>query len=196
MLKDVDFTGANLDETMLEGADLRGSRFVGADLTSVSLSNARLEEADLRGASFENMAGAFSGVMISPPKSVDAIQVRHQLKLHEKWVESGGKEGQRADFTGQSLAGLDLSGRCLDTICFAHANLKGIVLRGAVLAACDFSEANLRQADLSRCDLRGANLKGAILDDARLDEVRTGTLPETGIRTVFPDGFAPRHELA
>lgn len=48
---------------------------------------------------------------------------------------------------------------------------------------------NLRGADLLRSDFRGADFRGAILDDTRIEVATVGTLPETGMEAVFPDGF-------
>jgi uncharacterized protein YjbI with pentapeptide repeats len=190
-MKNVDFTGARLEAAELRGADLRGTRFTGADLDAVDLNNALLHEADLRGASFENMAPELSGVLATPLRPIDAIALSRALHRHETWLESDGKQGERADFSAQNLAGLDLAGRGLAMISFAKANLKGIDLSGAVLAACDFSDANLRGAELSRSDLRGALFTGAHLDAARFEGARIGVLPETGMKTTFPDGLAP-----
>lgn len=188
-LKDVDFTGANLEATNLDGADLRGARFTGAEFKSVNLTNARLHEADMRGASFEDMQVDLAGVKATPVDSIDGFELRKLLAQHEHWVETDGKQGRRADFSEQNLAGLKLAERNLAAVSFANSNLKGVDFRGAVLAACDFSNANLRGANLSHSDLRGADLTGAVLDDAQFDHADIGALPETGMETVFPDGF-------
>jgi uncharacterized protein YjbI with pentapeptide repeats len=190
-MKHVDFTGARLEATELRGADLRGTRFTGAELDAVDLDNVLLHEADLRGASFENMAPELSGLMATPLQPIDATTLHRALHRHETWLESDGKQGARADFSAQNLSGFDLAGRGLAMISFAKANLKGINLSGAVLAACDFSDANLRGAELSRADLRGALFTGAHLEATRFEGSRIGMLPETGMKTTFPDGFAP-----
>ena len=143
----------------------------------------------MRGASFENMNPELTGVLATPVKPINAITLGNTLRSHEDWVSSGSTRGARADFSEHNLSGLDLSGRSLATISFARANLKDIDLKGAFLAACDFTDANLSGADLTGCDLRGAQFTGAHLDNLRLENVRTGVLPETGLRTTFPDGF-------
>ena len=188
-LKDVDFTGAILEGTDLIGADLRGTRFVGAELKGVQLSNARLQEADLRSASFEDMAIDLTAVLSTPVESDSTETLDEILSEHEGWVASDGKQGKRADLSERNLSGLDLSGRSLATISFANSNLKNVNLSRSVLAACDFSNANLRSADLSRSDVRGTNFKGAMLDEAKFEDALIGALPETGMETVFPDGF-------
>jgi quercetin dioxygenase-like cupin family protein len=100
-------------------------------------------------------------------------QVQDILDRHRIWLESGGREGARADLTGAKLRGAalwradlrraelaraDLGGANLD-----HAQLAGACLRGADLAG-----ASLWEADLSDADLGGADLRGAKLDHARL----------------------------
>ena len=65
------------------------------------------------------------------------------LVEHKKWLESGGKEGNRADLRGAGLRGADLRGADL-----RQADLLGADLRGA----------NLYEADLLGADLRGADI--------------------------------------
>lgn len=62
------------------------------------------------------------------------------LAKHKKWVDTDGKEGQRA-------------------------NLRGANLSGAGLRDANLSDAGLRGANLSDADLEGANLRGADLFD-------------------------------
>jgi len=195
VLKDVDFTGALLEGTELYGADLRGSRFTGAELKSVVLTNARLQEADLRGAAFEDTRVELSGLLATPMEAVDPVTLVQTLADHERWVRSDGKHGKRADFSEQNLTEVDLSGRSLATISFANANLKSVNFDGSVLAACDFSNANLRKANFSGSDLRGANFIGAMLEETRFSDANIGALPETGMETVFPDGFLLDREV-
>lgn len=63
-----------------------------------------------------------------------------------------------------------------------------------MLAASNFTDANLCGADPPQCDLRGAIFTSAVLYGARFDGARAGTLPETGMKTVFPAGFAVEQE--
>ena len=66
------------------------------------------------------------------------------LQRHANWIQSNGKDGERADLCGANLCGADLYG----------ANLCGANLYGA----------NLCGADLRSANLCGANLCGAKLD--------------------------------
>ncbi len=77
------------------------------------------------------------------------------LEAHRKWVESEGKEGERADLFEANLQEANLF----------KANLQEAYLRGANLY-----EANLYRASLQEAYLYGANLQGAKLDGANLYE--------------------------
>jgi len=67
---------------------------------------------------------------------MDAKELDRLMKLHREWLESGGKNGERANLEG--------------------AYLKGAYLKGA----------NLEGAHLEGANLEGANLKWANLDFA------------------------------
>ena len=68
------------------------------------------------------------------PSELKAILDQHRL-----WVESGYKQGKRA-------------------------NLRSANLRGAYLQGANLRGANLRSADLEGADLRGADLQGTTFD--------------------------------
>ncbi len=81
------------------------------------------------------------------------------LEDHHLWVESGHKQGKRANLRGADLRGADLR----------YANLWGAYLQGADLRSADLRSAdllyaNLRSANLRRADLDGANLQGTTFD--------------------------------
>jgi len=73
------------------------------------------------------------------------------LEAHRKWVESEGKEGERADLVGANLQEAALRG----------ANLQKAVLFGANLQEADLAGANLQEAALRVANLQGAKLRGA-----------------------------------
>lgn len=76
------------------------------------------------------------------------------LGKHRKWVESDGKDGERADLSGKDLS---------------RNNLEGASLREA-----NFENANLSEADLRKAGLCGADLRGAHLYKANLREAVAG----------------------
>jgi len=75
------------------------------------------------------------------------------LEEHQKWLESEGKEGRKADLSRADLRGVDLANRDMTEADFQEANLQS---------------ANLRHGDLYGANLQGADLRGAHLDEARL----------------------------
>ncbi len=85
------------------------------------------------------------------------------LEAHRMWVESEGKDGERADLLGANLQEADLFGANLQKADLLGANLQGADLRGANL-----QEADLFGAKLQEADLRGASLQGAYLREAKL----------------------------
>ncbi len=68
-------------------------------------------------------------------------ELQEILAAHRKWVESEGKEGERADLQ--------------------EANLQEANLRGANLQEADLRGANLQEANLAWANLQGAYLGGA-----------------------------------
>ena len=85
-------------------------------------------------------------------------QINKTCKEHEKWLASGGKEGERADFQNADLKNARLNGVNLE-----KANLNGARLNGAFL-----NSANLKEASLERADLRFVRAMNATFDGASL----------------------------
>ena len=102
------------------------------------------------------------------------------LRAHRQWLESGQKQGQRADFSGVHLDGIDLAGVDLSAAVF-----KGASLRAANLAACrlihaDFSDACMQGAALTRANLLLTDFSGADLREADLSEATVSSDSELG----------------
>ncbi len=74
-------------------------------------------------------------------REVSPEELAKILEAHRKWVESEGKEGERANLY--------------------RANLQEADLRGAKLQGADLRGANLQGANLGGANLQGANLGGA-----------------------------------
>jgi len=98
------------------------------------------------------------GVLESPPAPGYLLEFAQMLDQHRLWVESGGSEGARGQFTGADLAAVDLTG----------ANLQGAELQKVNLRGADLSMANLRNANLVEADLREASLLGTEFSGANL----------------------------
>ena len=94
----------------------------------------------------------------SRPMRGDLLEFAELLDQHRLWLESGGKEGARGDFSGVNLAEADLTG----------LNLQGALLQKVNLRGADLSMANLRGANLVEADLRDANLLGTEFSGANL----------------------------
>ncbi len=95
------------------------------------------------------------------------------IRKHRLWRASGHSSGERAEFIGRNLAGVDLegvdlAGADLRGSNLSHANLCGIRLTGSDMRGCTLSQANLEGAGLGGCDLRWANLSGAYVGGADL----------------------------
>ena len=86
-------------------------------------------------------------------------QLKRILAQHDLWLETGGKEGSRANLTHANLACVNL----------AHANLTRANLYGANLIRANLTHANLTHANLDCATLDGAsgnlnNLKSVFCD--------------------------------
>jgi hypothetical protein len=81
------------------------------------------------------------------------MNIKKILDEHNLWLQTGGKEGARADLRGANLSGV---------------NLRYVTLNDADLRGANLRYADLRYANLNDADLRGANLRYAYLNDAYL----------------------------
>ena len=93
-------------------------------------------------------------------------QLKEILEEHGKWVESGGKEGKKANLQKAvlwraKLQGANLDGANLQKAVLWKANLREANLFGANLQKADLRRTNLREADLRKANLREASLSGA-----------------------------------
>jgi len=98
--------------------------------------------------------------------------LRKILEAHRKWVESEGKEGERADLVEANLQEADLDGANLQEANLYEANLQGTYLVEANLQGAYLVEANLQEAFLDEANLKGAKLRGANLQGAKLSEAK------------------------
>lgn len=86
-------------------------------------------------------------------------QIKKTCEAHEKWLASGGKEGERADFHNADLEGARLEGVNLGGANLVNARLKGTFLNFA----------NLNEASLEHADLRFVRAMNATFDGASLE---------------------------
>lgn len=91
------------------------------------------------------------------------LEIYRIYNLHQKWLESNHKEGEKADFSGHILSNHD----------FSHINLSYANFDGADLSECNFTCSNLsfctfKKTNLSNSVFMGANLIEALLENANL----------------------------
>lgn len=143
------------------------------------------------------------------------IELDEIIENHNKWLNSGGKEGERANLKGINLSKAnmvkanlskgdlrqaDLSYANLIRANLSEANLNEANMTGVNMKWTNLSRADLSGAVLSDVDFTGVNLEGAILCRANLvgATLTEGQLDAvvTDENTVFPDGlrFAEKFE--
>jgi len=114
---------------------------------------------------------------------MDASKLKEILEQHKLWIETNGKQGERANLKGAflydailydaylthaDLTGANLYRANLSTVNFSGADLTGAYLKGAILYHASLYSANLRGANLEGANLEYANLWRANLTDANL----------------------------
>ena len=140
----------NLQESWLNGSDLRGAHLEKADLIKAQLRRADLLGAQLRGAKlFETQ---LQGAMLSHARLQGVMLSK--AKLQGAWL--GHAQLQGADLSEAQLQGADLSEARLQEAWLGRAKLQGAWLGHAQLQGADLSEAQLQGTWL-----RGAQLQGA-----------------------------------
>ena len=132
---------------------------------------------------------------------MEASKLKEILGQHKLWIETNGKQGERANLKGAFLynailydanledanledanlyranlstvnfSGADLTGAYLKGTILCNANLKDVNLRGANLGDANLEYANLWRANLTDANLSGAILRGANLTDAILPDI-------------------------
>jgi uncharacterized protein YjbI with pentapeptide repeats len=100
-------------------------------------------------------------------RTVSADELAGVLQAHQRWLETGGREGERADLAHASLRSADLRDANLQGARLARADFSCAILVGARLDRADLSSAVLIEADLSRASFNRARLQGADLTNAK-----------------------------
>jgi uncharacterized protein YjbI with pentapeptide repeats len=92
------------------------------------------------------------------------------LAAHQRWLQTRGREGGRANLAEVDLRRTNLQLAVLSEASLQGANLERALLEGARLQGADMQRALLRGAELSRASLQRANLQGADLFEANLED--------------------------
>jgi uncharacterized protein YjbI with pentapeptide repeats len=198
--KCVDFTGANLENVIinnadigidfrgvknLSGADFRGSSFKNACFDYVKLKGINLSGTDLTGAEFGNsdLSNADLSNIISGKEEDIGTDSIHQFGKRiflakSKLCNANLKRAQliNADLSNTDLSHADLTGADLRGADFSGAILKGAILRGTDLRGAKFvtfiQRFNPDRYEFSNCaDLTATNLEGVDLNEAILINV-------------------------
>ncbi len=103
----------------------------------------------------------------------EIIDLDECLDLHKLWVNSGGRDGLRAnrphsDFRGQSIMEVDFTKAILPQSNFEAVNCTSAVFRKADLSGSTFKDALLSSADLRVSRLTRADMRNARLDRANM----------------------------
>lgn len=152
ILTEVDLSHADLYGAHLGNANLRGSNLRRADLSGADLRAADLSGADLRGANLfgANLSGANlqrANLNLANLEAVDLSEANlSQANLNA------------AKLSGTNLHKSNLHGANLTSSKLMHSNLSGANLSGATL----------HWSNLERADLEGAYLEGTIVESANL----------------------------
>ena len=133
-----------------------------------------------------------------PQSALSALSTNHKeyemnikqiIEQHALWLDTGGKEGSRANLTHANLVCVNLTRANLTRANLAFANLDSVNLHGANLTHVNLEGANLFSANLDWANLNGANLTHVNLTHANLDSVNldgaSGNL--NNIKSVFCD---------
>jgi uncharacterized protein YjbI with pentapeptide repeats len=152
-----DFSGADLSELNLAGAnlakaDLTGTRLCGTNLSEANLSRAKLFRADLSQADL----------------SRSTIFKANLSQSDLAGANLNGADLSYAFLIRANLSGATLLGACLKGANLGQASLFRTKLNKAVLSQASFFKADLSEADLSEADLAGANLQEAVLERTNL----------------------------
>ena len=191
-LRNANFTDANLEGADLHGARLDGATLKGAILTGVDISDLNLSPDRLEGCIVDATSAAFGS----------AGCIKAILDAAQRWVETGGAQGERgrlddmdlrvvaSAFRDRILSGLaapkaigvsvdfsrsQLQGANFDGADLRHANFRGADLRGASFIGAKLAHANLHSADIGALELPGGRMLPTRFDDATLDG--TGIAP-------------------
>jgi uncharacterized protein YjbI with pentapeptide repeats len=157
LLREANFSFADLRGADLQGKDLRGVQLKGADLRDANLRGADLVGADV---SFADLWGA----RLDSARLAGANLKRAALA----WAELNGADLRGARLDGADLRSAKFRGANLGgaTVQWAHA--EGALFQAADLSMADLLGTGLQQANLSQAKLVSANMMAVDLSDAHM----------------------------
>jgi uncharacterized protein YjbI with pentapeptide repeats len=152
-LAKMDFTAAQLDDAIFDGADLTGAKFL------CEARNLEIHDPSEPRTSWpapERQCASLQRASFNNTRLQNADLTRAQL--------------QGAKFQFAHLQGTVLKNAKLQNAEFNYAELQGAIFDEADLAQATFDNAKLQGASLKRATLQNASLKGAALPGASLDD--------------------------
>ncbi len=174
-LSGMDLSYANLTETILTKANLRGCKLVGANLSRAVLYKADFTGANLTNAVFTNANAARARLV-----AADLTGATLEMAFFEgadltdaKLVEA---TGEYATFPKATLAGVVATGARLPWSDFTEARLERASFKDAVLARATFESCRAEGLDLTGADLSAARFPEADLTAARFTRTRGARL--------------------
>ena len=186
------FTGANLAGAKLDGADITGADFSAANLVGISLEGAKIENATFSDAAFslDDKTRQKLGnlpAFLAFAKGQDEIV--EDLRNHELWALSDGKEGLKAIFKEKVLKGGDFRFRTLSAIDFSKSDLRACLFNDSVIAASDFSNTKASYCNFSEADARGIRLENARFSFCSFVDADFTPLSIKGVAAGLPSRF-------
>jgi uncharacterized protein YjbI with pentapeptide repeats len=140
---------ANLQGALLRGAQLQGGSLPRAALQGVDLTQAQLQEANLVGAQL-NGAVLRDAQLQGANLSTAVLHGTNLAGAHLQGANLRNAQLQGADLSAAALQGADLSDAQLDGATLRGAHLQGALLQGATIGTADLTDAHLEMTGLSR----------------------------------------------
>jgi uncharacterized protein YjbI with pentapeptide repeats len=163
--KPFNLRGRRLEGAILYSANLRELDFSGADLQG-----AYLIYADLRGAHFHCAVTA-----LNPDENGPSAANLTEACTHLEGATLDGAHMEDADLDGAQLQGASMEGALLQGATLDGANLEGADLQRANFDATSMDGADLRAAELDGAEILGAELHATQLQGATLAGTKIGS---------------------
>lgn len=181
-LAEADFKGADLSRAVLVGAELNGANFDDTKFGGTVVELSRLSPTQLASAT------AKGGVVEVEYPELPPEQARAAIAGHVRWIESGGRQGQRLDLEAVRISGPVFAGQDLSGARLRRCSLKAVDMTGVQMNMADLSYSDLREAVLEEGSFRGTNFRRANLGRAHLAGAGFDAMPLDGDRK-WPANF-------
>ncbi len=187
------FTGANLEGAKLDGADISGADFSAANLVGISLDGTKIDNVSFSDAVFsldDTTRKKLGSLPAFAAFAKGQDEIVEDLRKHELWALSDGKEGTKAIFKEKSLKGGDFRFRTLSAIDFSKSELRACLFNDSVIAASDFSNSKASYCNFSEADARGIRFENASFSFCSFADTDFTPLSIRGVSAGLPSRFA------